>query len=191
MRGAVLAAVSLVLLVPLAACGSKAEDKPSAAAATSANGTLAAAVGGAPGLTTVATALKSTGLSSVFDGSAPYTLLAPDDDAFGALGEAGKTLQSPENGAALAEILRDHILPGYLTVADIEAALKTAGGKPVTMKTMGGKSVSFVREGEALVVSTPDGARAKVDGAAVSANNGVVIPLDAVLRKLPGSAGAT
>ena len=127
----------------------------------------------------------------MFDGSAPYTLLAPDDDAFGALGEAGKTLQSPENGAALAEILRDHILPGYLTVADIEAALKRAGGKPVTMKTMGGKSVSFVREGEALVVSTPDGARAKVDGAAVSATNGVVIPLDAVLRKLPGGAGAT
>ena len=191
MRRAVLAAASLALLVPLAACGNKTEEKPSAAATTSANGTLAAAVSGAPGLTTVATALKSTGLSSVFDGSAPYTLLAPDDDAFGALGEAGKTLQSPENSAALAEILRDHILPGYLTVADIEAALKRAGGKPVTMKTMGGKSVSFVREGEALVVSTPDGARAKVDGAAVSATNGVVIPLDAVLRKLPGSTGAT
>ena len=126
----------------------------------------------------------------MFDGSAPYTLLAPDDDAFGALGETGKTLQAPENGAAMAAILRDHILPGYLTVADIEAALKASGGDPVTMKTMGGKVLSFTREGEALVVSTPDGARAKVDGAALRASNGVVIPLDAVLRKLATGASA-
>ena len=194
MRRAVLAnmkvALSAVLLVPLAACGSGSEDTATATAAKTSDGTLAAAVSGAPGLTTVATALKATGLASVFDGTAPYTLLAPDDDAFGALGETGKTLQAPENGAAMAAILRDHILPGYLTVADIEAALKASGGDPVTMKTMGGKVLSFTREGEALVVSTPDGARAKVDGAALRASNGVVIPLDAVLRKLATGASA-
>lgn len=186
-----MACLSAALLVPLAACGDAAEEASTATAAKPSDGTLAAAVSDAPGLTTIAAALKSTGLANVFDGTAPYTLLAPDDDAFGALGEAGKTLQSPENGAAMAEILRDHILPGYLTVADIDAALTAANGKPVKMKTMGGKEVSFAREGETLTVSTPDGARAKVAGAGLSASNGVVIPLDAVLRKLAKGDGTT
>ncbi len=118
-------------------------------------------------------------------GAAAYTLLAPDDDAFGAMGPAGSGLQQPENAAAMADILRDHILPGYVTVADIEAALKASNGEAVRMKTMGDTEVSFDREGDALVVTAADGARAKIEGSALTASNGVVIPLDAVLRKLP------
>lgn len=180
----------MALLVGLSACGSGSEEGSAAPAATAADGTLAGALSGASGLTVVATALKSTGLANVFDGAAPYTILAPDDDAFGALGTAGTDLRQPENSAAMAAILRDHILPGYLTVADIDAALKASGGKPVTMKTMGDTEVSFSREDDAMIVSTPDGARAKIDGAGLSASNGVVIPLDAVLHKLPAGDGA-
>ncbi len=184
------AVLGAALLMGLSACGSGSEETTTAPAAKTVDSTLATALSDAPGMTTVATALKSTGLSNVFDGGAAYTILAPDDDAFGALGTAGADLQKPENGAAMAAILRDHILPGYLTVADIDAALKAAGGKPVKMKTMGDTEVSFLREGDALVVSTPDGARAKVDGEGLGASNGVVIPLDAVLRKLPAGDGA-
>lgn len=184
------AALGAALLVGLSACGSGSEEGSSPPAAKPADGTLASALSGAPGLTAISTALKATGLANVFDGAASYTLLAPDDDAFGALGAAGAHLQQPENSAAMAAILRDHILPGYLTVADIDAALKAAGGKPVTIKTMGDSEVSFVREGEEMIVSTPDGARAKVAGSGLNAANGVVIPLDAVLLKLPAGDGA-
>ena len=184
------AALGAALLTGLSACGSGSQESTTASAAKTGDGTLASALSDAPGMTTVATALKSTGLSNVFDGGAAYTILAPDDDAFGALGAAGTDLQKPENGAAMAVILRDHILPGYLTVADIDVALQASGGKPVKMKTMGDTEVSFIREGDALVVSTPDGARAKVGGAGLGASNGVVIPLDAVLRKLPAGDGA-
>lgn len=181
-------ALGAVLLVGLAACGSGSEETTAAVADKTADGTLATALSDAPGMTTVTTALKSTGLSNVFDGTAAYTILAPDDDAFGALGAAGADLQQPENSAAMAAILRGHILPGYLTVADVEAALKASGGKPVKMKTMGDTEVSFIREGDALVVSAPDGARAKVEGKGLGASNGAVIPLDAVLHKPPAGA---
>ena len=185
------AALGAALLVGLSACGSGSGEATTAQADDMADdmaaGTLAAALSDAPGMTTVATALKSTGLSNVFDGGAAYTILAPDDDAFGALGAAGTDLQQPENSAAMAAILRGHILPGYLTVADVEAALKASGGKPVKMRTMGNAEISFTREGDALIVSRPDGARAKVDGKGLGASNGVIIPLDAVLHKLPGS----
>jgi uncharacterized surface protein with fasciclin (FAS1) repeats len=179
-----LTALGITLLLPLAACGSKETDK-TAAAAPASDGTLASVVTRAPGLAVVSGGLKWTGLANVFDGAAPYTLLAPDDDAFGAMGPAGSELQQPENAAAMADILRDHILPGYVTPADIDAALKASNGEAVRMKTMGDTEVSFDREGEALVVTAPDGARARIEGSALTASNGVVIPLDSVLRKLP------
>lgn len=177
--------LGIALLLPLAGCGASKENEVTEAAAPASDGTLASVVTRAPGLAVVSAGLKWTGLANVFDGAAPYTLLAPDDDAFGALGRAGAELQQPENAAAMADILRDHILPGYVTVADIETALKASSGEAVRMKTMGDTEVSFSREGETIVVTAPDGARAKIDGSALTASNGVVIPVDAVLRKLP------
>jgi len=182
----------LIALASLAGCGDAKSDKTAAAPAggtTVASGTLAASLSNAPGMTTVSAALKGTGLAGVFDGSAPYTMLAPDDDAFGALGEAGRTLQAPENGAAMAEVLKAHILPGYLTEADIEAALAKAEGKPVKMTTMAGSELTFARKGEDLTVTAADGATARIDGKELAASNGVAMPIDAVLKKLPKPGG--
>lgn len=183
MRGALVLAAVLALAT-LGGCDAAKSDAPAASATTEvSSGTLAAAIATAPGMTSVAAALKGTGLAGVFDGSAPYTLLAPDDDAFGALGETGRALQAPENGAAMARVLRAHVLPGYVTVDDIEAALAKTRGKPVKMTTMAGGEVSFAREGETLKVTASDGASAKIAGQAVAASNGVAIPIDAFLRK--------
>ena len=181
-----LAALAALALSPLAACGEKGGDSAAApAGAKSNNGTLAAAVSDAAGMTTVAGALKSSGLATVFDGNAPYTLLAPDDDAFGALGDAGAALKNPENAAAMAAVLRAHVLPGFVTRADIDAALRNAKGKPVKMTTMAGDEVTFARAGDTVSVTAPDGATAKFDGNEIAASNGVAIPIDAVLKKVP------
>ena len=190
MRRLVLSALGSLALASLAACGDKAEgDKAGATAgAENASGTLASAVSGAAGMTTVAAALKSSGLATVFDGNAPYTLLAPDDDAFGALGDAGAALKTPENSAAMAEVLRGHILPGFVTRADLDSALDSAKGKPVKMKTMAGEEVTFTRAGDTVNVTAADGSTAKLDGEAIAASNGVALPIDAVLKKVPDSA---
>ncbi|HUQ14125.1 MAG TPA: fasciclin domain-containing protein [Novosphingobium sp.] len=190
MRRLIIAALASAALVALPGCGkSSTADAPEAASDAS-SATLAGAISGAAGLSTVASALKGSGLASVFDGAAPYTLLAPTDDAFGALGEAGATLKTPENSAAMAAILRGHILPGYVTMADLDAALDAAKGKAVKMTTMAGDELSFSRDGEELTVTAPDGSSAKVDGKPLTATNGVVIPIDAVLKKVPKTASA-
>ena len=191
MRRLILAAFAPLALAGLSGCSDKSSaDKTAAQAdAKSSSGTLASAVSDAPGMTTVAGALKSSGLATVFDGNAPYTLLAPDDDAFGALGEAGAALKTPENAAAMAEVLRAHTLPGFVTRADIDAALASAKGKPVKMKTMGGAEVSFARAGDTVSVTAADGSTAKLDGEPIAASNGVALPIDAVLKKVPAAAG--
>jgi uncharacterized surface protein with fasciclin (FAS1) repeats len=190
MRRLALSALGSLALASLAACGEKpAGDKAAADAdnAAAASGTLASAVSGAAGMTTVAGALKSSGLASVFDGNAPYTLLAPDDDAFGALGDAGAALKTPENSAAMAAVLRAHVLPGFVTRADIDSALAAAKGKPVKMKTMAGDEVTFARAGDTVSVTAADGSTAKLDGNQIAASNGVALPIDAVLKKVPGA----
>lgn len=152
--------------------------------------TLASSIGSAPGLKTFGTALKDTGIATVFDGTAAYTVFAPTDDAFGKLGDAGKALMQPEQKAALAEVLRDHVVPGYLTPQDIDGALAAAKGKPVKMPTMGKGSLTFARSGEAITVTSADGAVAKFDGQPLLAGNGVAIPVDTVLVAAPGSGAA-
>ena len=175
-------------LLPLAACNKAADSTaPVAGAAQGSAATLTSAIGRAPGLTTVAAALKGTGLATVFDGTAPYTLLAPDDDAFGKLGASAAMLKAPENGAAMAAVIKAHVLPGYVTVADIDAALKAAQGKPVRMKSMAGDEVTFTRTGEVLTATAADGSTAKVSGSELTAGNGVAIPIDTVLKKVPTS----
>ena len=186
MRRFVSLPMCLLVTASLAACGGAKSDTAPAAEKTEVSaGTLAGSVANAPGMTTVAAALKGTGLAGVFDGSAPYTLLAPDDDAFGKLGDTGKTLKAPENGAAMAEVLKSHILPGYVTVADLEAALARGKGKPVKMTTMAGEEVTFARGGDGVTVTAADGSVAKVAGKEVAASNGVAIPIDGVLKKVP------
>lgn len=178
--------LGVMALVPLAGCD-QAKDKTAATATEPAAATLTAAIGGAPGMSTVAAAIKSTGLATVFDGTAPYTVLVPQDDAFGALGANAAKLKSPENGAAMAEVIKVHVLPGYMTVADIGAALTKAKGKPVRMTTMAGTEVTFTRSGETLTVTAADGSVAKVSGSELTADNGVAIPVDTVLKKFPTS----
>ncbi len=177
-----LALAALAGLMVLSGCKADAPAaKDGGAPGTS---SLAAAIATAGDLSTVAAGLKSTGLASVFDGNASYTVLAPTDAAFKALGEKAGTLTADDNRAALAAVLRDHIVPGTLTPADIKKALEVSKGDPVKMRTVGNGELSFARAGDAITVTGPDGAAAKFAGDAVTARNGVAIPIDAVLKKL-------
>lgn len=176
-------AAATALAVP--ACKSEtAADNDQAEASGPSGQTLAAMVAGADGLSTVSEGLKDAGLVQVFDGTAPYTVLAPRDAAFEKLGEAGADLKQPEQRAALAAILRDHILPGYLTPEDIGKAIDRAAGNSVKMKTMGDHVVSFARDGDVIVATQADGATARFAGDALLAGNGVAIPVDGVLKKV-------
>lgn len=181
-----LAAASL-----LGACSSEKANEPvTADASAGSTQTLASALSGEPGFATLGSALKDTGLAAVFDATASYTVLAPSDDAFAALGDTGKALLQPDQRAALAAVLRGHVLPGYTTPQDIEAAITAAKGKPVKMATMGNSSVTFARQEDTITVTTPDGVTAKFAAQPVLAGNGVAIPIDAVLKAVPGN-GAT
>ena len=172
-------------LLALPAC-SKTADGANAVSteAVKSEKSLGDVIGGEGQFKTLAAALKSTGLDGVFTGKGDYTVLAPTDTAFTGLGDKAAELTAPEQKAALAAVLRSHVVPGMLTIADIDKAIEANGGKPISMRTMGTGSVSFARSGTGLTVSADDGATAKLSGEGMSASNGAVLPIDAVLKKL-------
>ena len=121
MKPRLTALAAAVLLLHACSGDDTAEGDDAAGEVSSA--TLASLVSDADGLSAVSDVLGEAGLSQVFDGAASYTLLAPQDAAFEKLGEAGDDLRSAEERPAMVAILRDHIVPGYLTPDDIANAI--------------------------------------------------------------------
>ena len=182
-----LAAFAALALLAVPACSADETADQAAAESEPTDDTLAAAISDADGLTVVATALGNSGLAQVFDGAGSYTIFAPNDAAFEALGETGAALREPGQSAAMAAVLRDHIVPGYLTPADIESAIEAQGGA-VKVETMGDHALTFSRADDGIRVTSEDGSAAMLTGNALKARNGVAIALDGVLKKVDAPA---
>ncbi len=115
---------------------------------------------------TLVTAVQKAGLVETLKGKGPFTLFAPNDDAFAKIpsDQLNVLLADKEK---LTAVLTYHVVPGKLMAADV-AGLSSA-------KTV---------QGQELTIDTSDGV--KVDGAKViktdiSASNGVIHVIDTVL----------
>ncbi|MCT2401147.1 fasciclin domain-containing protein [Novosphingobium mangrovi (ex Huang et al. 2023)] len=136
------------------------------------------------GLQTIAEALKVTGIAGAFKGNGSYTLLAPEDDAFATLGDAGKDLIDSSDHAALAALIRNHMLPGYVTPQDLGAAIDASGNGQVTLTTLGGSTLVFARSNDTITVTAPDGSQADLDGDPITGGSSLAVPITGVLRKI-------
>ena len=177
-RLAILATLGGAMLT--GACSQQDEgDKPIAATSDSAIGTVAAAVAASGDHSRLAAALADTQLAPVFDGKGDYTLLAPTDAAFAALGDKGTALAAKEQRPLMIAVLRGHVLPGQVTPQAIEKAIAQKSG-PVEMRTMAGGTVRFARSDNGFTVSNGTDT-ATIAAATQTASNGAVLPIDKVL----------
>ncbi len=174
-------ALTPVICLALAACGGG-EDKAADGAPTPSTRTLAATLDEVGDLSTFDRVLDNADLTTVLEGRGPYTVLAPANAAFTA-GSAGTDFTDASRSAAAAALLRAHILPGALTRADILTAIESGGGDGVQMRTMADSLLTFTLDGSTIVVTTADGAQARLTGTESAASNGVIQPIDALLLK--------
>ena len=120
-------------------------------------------------LSTLVKAVTAAELVDTLKAEGPYTVFAPTNEAFAALGnEQLKELLQPENRDQLKSILTYHVVPGELTADKLEDGqkLETVQGDSLTVSISGGT----VKIDDATVVR-PD----------VDASNGVVHVIDGVL----------
>lgn len=132
-------------------------------------------------LKTLVAAVGAAGLVDTLKGPGPFTVFAPDDDAFKKLPEGTvETLIKPENKAKLAGILTYHVVAGKLDTAELGKMIEAGGGK-ATLKTVAGGSLTASKEGESIVLTDATGGKSTVSQADVYQSNGVAHVIDTVL----------
>lgn len=136
----------------------------------------------APNLSTLVSAVKAADLVATLSGPGPFTVFAPTDDAFGRVAQATRdTLMKPEAKPTLARVLKYHVVPGTLTLADLKAkaaaggTLTTAEGQTLTVK------VNTTAGGEAIELTDAVGNKSYIETADVRQSNGIVHVVNGVL----------
>lgn len=183
MRGRAFAiALAAPVTLLLAACGSDQAADTDGAGAVAAGETIDDLLDDDGSLSRTAALIERTGLDDVLDAAPSYTLLAPTDTAMGEVdpGADGNSEDLP----AMAALLRGHLLPGFVSLEDIEKAIEASDDGRVTMQTMAQTPVTFTREGEAITVTAADGATATIVGPGLNGGNGVILPVNGLLKTL-------
>ena len=183
-----LAALGLVALLALTACGDDTENSATTAApattpAAAAPTTTASAMADQPGtivdvavaagdFTVLVEAVQAAGLVETLSGPGPFTVFAPTDAAFAdALTTLGITkeqlLADPAN---LKTILTYHVVAGQVMAADV----MSMDGEDVP--TVAGPTVQVKINGSTVMIND-----ATVTTADIAASNGVIHVIDKVL----------
>jgi len=162
-------ALALVASISLVACGSDASTEvvdTTVMEEVAANDIVAVA-SSTEGFSTLVAALTAASLVETLQGEGPFTVFAPNDEAFAAL-PAGllEKLLLPENVAVLTSILTYHVVAGKVMSTDVTTGdAPTVEGSTLALDTMSGVMVN-----DATVIA-----------ADVEASNGVIHVIDKVL----------
>jgi len=124
---------------------------------------------------------KMAGLDQTLAGPGPYTVLVPDDAAFGKVpADRSATWSKPEGRGEVTRLLTYHIIPGVVLAADLGKAIDRNKGKAQII-TMGGGTLTATKEGGNIVLTDASGGKVTVTKADEQFSNGAVHHIDGVL----------
>lgn len=125
-------------------------------------------------LSTLVSAVQAAGLVETLQGTGPYTVLAPTNDAFAKL-PAGTldTLLLPESKSQLSGILTYHVISGDVLSSQLTNGqiVPTVNGQNLTVEITDGKVYFVDAKGGKAMVTTAD----------IATSNGTVHIIDSVL----------
>ncbi|CAM3496754.1 fasciclin domain-containing protein [Pontibacter korlensis] len=122
-------------------------------------------------LQVLAAAVNQAEMVKTLNGSGPYTVFAPQSEAFKQMQNGGiEKMVEGGNSQQLTSLLQNHVVAGKLTAADL-----TDGA---TLKTLGGQQLSVTKKGNDILVNG-----AKVVEADGMSTNGVIHVVEKVLVK--------
>ena len=132
-------------------------------------------------LSTLVSAIKAAGMEQLLEGSGPYTLFAPNNEAFSELPKGTlENLMKPENKAKLKAMLEMHVVQGKWTTADLKKKIEEGKGAELTCMT-GEKLHIADHGGRMLMVKDNDDDIGMFLGSDQESSNGVVHVIDNVL----------
>jgi len=131
--------------------------------------------------TTLVAGVTAADLVTTLQSAGPFTVFAPTNAAFAKL-PAGtlETLLKPENKATLAKILTYHVIAGTFDAAAVVKAIQANGGSLSLTTVSGNKLVASIKQGK-VTLTDEKGNSATVVVADLTATNGVIHVIDAVV----------
>jgi uncharacterized surface protein with fasciclin (FAS1) repeats len=133
-------------------------------------------------LSTLVSAIKAAGLENLLEGAGPYTLFAPNNEAFAELPKGTlENLMKPENKAKLKAVLEMHVVQGKWTTADLKKKLEEGKGTAELTCMTGEKLHIADHGGRMLMVKDNDDDIGMFLGSDQENSNGVVHVIDNVL----------
>ena len=181
-RSKALLSTALTLALSFAALPVQAQKDPDVGGATmSASKNVVENASAAPNLSTLVAAVKAAGLVSTLEGTGPFTVFAPTNDAFNKLPSGTvDTLLKPENKDQLTKILTYHVVAGKVSAKQLTGLIKKGGGK-AELKTVQGETLTASADGGKVTLTDAKGGTSTVTTADVFQSNGVVHVVDTVL----------
>ncbi|MEJ8756080.1 fasciclin domain-containing protein [Pontibacter sp. H259] len=120
-------------------------------------------------LATFISAVKTAGLLTTLNGTGPYTVFAPTNEAFKALPSGSlEDLMKPENKKQLTELLNNHMVAGKLDAATLQ------GGSSI--KTLNNSQLQITKQGDKVLLNG-----AEVNQQSIPSSNGIIYTIDKVL----------
>jgi uncharacterized surface protein with fasciclin (FAS1) repeats len=133
----------------------------------------------AEGFNTLVEALQAAGLVEALQGEGPFTVFAPTDSAFAALGSTLDVLLEEGNREELRSVLQYHVVSGKAMASDV------VGMDEAT--TLEGSSVGIqVNDGTVMLQGRNQATVVQTD---IEASNGVIHVIDTVLLPPEGDDG--
>ncbi len=131
---------------------------------------------------TLVAAVKAADLVATLQGTGPFTVFAPTDEAFGKL-PAGtvSNLVMPENKATLTKILTYHVVAGKLDYKALVKLIKAGDGTAVLTTVSGGKLTAMMNGDHNIALKDEKGNVANISIYDVYQSNGVIHVIDTVL----------
>ena len=143
--------------------------------------TIVGVAAGNADFSTLVTAVQTAGLVETLNGTGPFTVFAPTNEAFADLPSgAVERLLRPSQRGQLTRILTYHVVPGRITAADLTTAIRVGGGS-ATLTTFEGGELTVTSRRGGLTLTDSAGNRIGISAADIRAANGIVHVLDGVL----------
>ena len=130
---------------------------------------------------TLVTALKAADLVGALSGEGPFTVFAPNNDAFSKIdSETLGNLLKPENVKALSNILTYHVVSGILMASDVAAALKSGYGR-AKLTALNGQTLTARKKDGKIYLKDAQGNMSEIIATDVAGSNGVIHVISSVV----------
>lgn len=134
-----------------------------------------------PSLSSLVAAIRATGLATTLAGPGPYTLFAPSNEAFARLAPGvQEELLQPANRDSLVKLIRFHMVPGIVGIADLQEKI-AAGGGTAKLLTVQGEWLTVSMTQSVITLTDSGGNKSYIEAGDMPQANGVIHIVNGVL----------